>query len=73
MPWDDWRGGMKRVRLRTVQVLESDDPLVLADLLHRRRFRKYLQEIDPHKVVLYSKIAKPDLTKTLEKDGFVVE
>jgi len=70
---EDWRGGMKRVRMRTVQVLESDDPLVLADLLHRRRFRKYLKEIDPHKVVVYSRIAKGDLTKSLEKHGFVVE
>ena len=27
----------KRVRLRTLHILESDDPLVMADLLHRRR------------------------------------
>ena len=70
---DDWRGGMKRVRLRTVQVLESDDPLVLADLLHRRRFKKYLTPMDPHRTARFSKITKADLTKMLEKDGFVVD
>ncbi len=70
---DDWRGGMKRVRLRMVPVLESDDPLVLAELLHRRRFKKYFKEIDPHKMALYSKVTKGDLTKTLEQDGFIVE
>ena len=70
---DDWRGGMKRVRLRTLHVLESDDPLILADLLHRRRFKKHLHVPDPHKVATYSKITKADLTKALEKDGFIVE
>jgi len=69
---DDWRGGMKRVRLRTTHVLESDDPLVLADLMHRRRFRKYFKTIDPKKVVVYSGVSKAELTKALEKDGFVV-
>jgi hypothetical protein len=69
---DDWRGGMKRVRVRTLHVLESGDPLVIADLLHRRRFRKYLQSLDPRTVVAYTKISKADLTKRLEKEGFVV-
>jgi len=70
---DDWRGGMKRVRLRTVHVIESDDPLVLADVLHRRRFKKYLKPIDPHKMARYTKVSKSDLSKILEKDGFVVD
>jgi len=70
---EDWRGGMKRVRLRTVHVIESDDPLVLADLLHRRRFKKLLGVVDPHKMATYGKVSKADLTKQLEKDGFVVE
>ena len=70
---EDWRGAMKRVRLRTVQVLESDDPLILADLMHRRRFRKYFTPSDPSKMALYSKISKSELTKELEKEGFIVE
>jgi hypothetical protein len=70
---DDWRGGMKRVRLRTVHVLESDDPLVMADLLHRRRFAKHFEQLDPHKTVAVARISKADLAKELEKEGFVVE
>lgn len=69
---DDWRGGMKRVRLRTVHVLESDDPLVMADLLHRRRFNKHFEQFDPHRTVAVARISKADLAKELEKEGFVV-
>ncbi len=69
---DDWRGGMKRVRLRTLHVLESDDPLVMADLLHRRRFNKHLETLDPRRTVAFGKISKSDLAKELEKEGFVV-
>jgi len=39
---DDWRGGLRRVRFRTVEILEADDPLVMADLQHRRKFKKFL-------------------------------
>ncbi|MCC6697395.1 MAG: helicase-associated domain-containing protein [Candidatus Hydrogenedentes bacterium] len=69
---EDWRGGMKRVRLRTLHVLESDDPLVMADLLHRRRFGKHFETLDPRRMVAVGKISKSDLTKELEKEGFVV-
>lgn len=70
---DDWRGGMKRVRIRTLQVIETDDALVLADLMHRRRLKKFLLPVDPNKVALFTKITKADLVKELEKDGFIVE
>lgn len=70
---DDWRGGLRRVRLRTVHVLEADDTLVMADLQHRRKYKKYLQRIDSQKVTTYSKITKAEFTKQLEKDGFIVE
>ncbi len=69
---EDWRGGMKRVRLRTLHILESDDPLVMADLLHRRRFNKHFESVDPRRVVAFSKISKSELAKELEKEGFVV-
>ncbi len=70
---DDWRGGVKRVRLKTLQILETDDPLVLADLLHRRRIKKFLLPVDAHLVATYSKISRAELLKELEKDGFVVD
>ena len=70
---EDWRGGVKRIRLRTLQVLETDDPLVLADLLHRRRFKKFLVPLDSHLTATYARISRADLVKELERDGFVVE
>lgn len=70
---EDWRGGMKRVRLRTLHVLEADDPLVMADLRHRKRLGKYFQGIDPGLTVRYSGLSRSELLKLLEKDGFVVE
>ena len=70
---EDWRGAMKRVKLRTIHVLESDDPLVIADLQHRRRFRKHLFVIDGKQTLGYNGISRSELAKTLEKDGFIVE
>ncbi|HOS03815.1 MAG TPA: helicase-associated domain-containing protein [Candidatus Hydrogenedentes bacterium] len=70
---DDWRGGVKRVRLRTLHVLESDDPLIITDLLHRRWFKKLLQPLEASSMVTYAKINKIDLAKALEKEGFVVD
>ena len=70
---EDWRGGLRRVRIRTLHVVEADDPLVMADLQHRRKFMKHFEQIDPHKVMTYTKISKADLIKGLEKDGFIVE
>lgn len=70
---DDWRGGLRRLRLRTIHVLEAEDPLVMADLLHRRKLKKHLTSVDSQRVVTYAKISKADLAKQLEKDGFIVE
>ena len=73
MTLDDWRGGIKRVRLKTLHVLESEDPLVVADLLHRRKYRKLLAAVDARKLIEYNGIQRADLAKDLEKDGFIVE
>lgn len=70
---EDWRGAMKKVRLRTVEIIESDDPLVMADLLHRRKFQKYLLPIDARQVVRFGDISRDELARTLEKEGFIVE
>jgi hypothetical protein len=70
---EDWRGAMKRVTLRTLHVLESDDPLVIAELMHRRRFVKYLHPVDPQQSLSYRGISKSELAKALEKEGFIVE
>lgn len=69
---EDWRGAMKKVRLRTVEIIESDDPLVMADLLHRRKFQKYLLPIDARQVVRYGEISRDEIARALEKK-FIVE
>lgn len=70
---EDWRGGLRRVHLSTIQILETSDPLVMADLVHRKKYKKFLTEIDTQKMVLYSKVSNANLIKQLEKDGFIVE
>ncbi len=70
---DDWRGGMRRVRLKTIHVIEADDALVMTEITHRRKFKKHLEVVDPKRLAIYSKISKAELTKHLEKDGFIVE
>ena len=69
---EDWRGGMKRVRVRTIHVIESDDPLVIAELRHRRTLREHVEPIDSNRVVAFPRAAKDDLLKNLEKEGFVI-
>lgn len=70
---EDWRGGMKRVRFRTIHVLETDDPLVAADLMHRRRYKDQLEALDGQTLLTYKRAQKSRIRKDLEKDGFVVE
>lgn len=70
---EDWRGAMKQVRIRTIEVIESDDPLVMADLVHRRKFQKHLVPLDGRQVVRYKDLDREELAKALEKEGFIVE
>lgn len=70
---EDWQGALKSVRLRTLHILETDDPLVLADLMHRRRFDRHFSAIDPKKTIAYTGISRADLVKALEKEGFIVK
>lgn len=72
MTLEDWRGGVRHLRIRTIEVLEVDDSLVMADLQHRRKFKKFLKPIDPNQFIEYSGVDAEDLTKQLEKDGFIV-
>jgi hypothetical protein len=69
---EDWRGGMKRVRVRTLHVIESDDPLVIAELRHRRGLKDLVEPIDGNRAVAFQRTSKTDLLKNLEKEGFVV-
>jgi hypothetical protein len=70
---EDWRGTMKRVKMRTVHIIESDDPIILADLVHRRKFKKFFVQVDPRMQVEYHNISRAELIKLMEKEGFVVD
>jgi len=70
---EDWRGGLRKLRLKTVQILEVDDTLVLADLQHRRKYNKFLNPVDASMISLYDESQKEELIRQLEKDGFIVE
>ncbi len=70
---EDWRGSMKRVRVRTVQVIEADDPLVMADVQHRKRIAKHIDPVPLDRVAVLKKTRKSELKALLEKEGFVVE
>ncbi|HNY86979.1 MAG TPA: helicase-associated domain-containing protein [Candidatus Hydrogenedentes bacterium] len=70
---EDWRGGIKKVRLRTFHVIEADDPMTLLDLAHRRRVAPNIEQVDPHRVVQFKGLSKKELARLLEKEGFVVE
>jgi len=73
MTLEDWMGGMKRVRLRTLQIVESDDTLVMADLLHRRKFKKHFAVIDPRQIAACISDDPEELSRLLEKEGFIVD
>lgn len=70
---DDWRGGVKRIRLRTYHVIETDDPMVMLDLSHRKRLVKYLEPVNSQKSVRYRGASRAELIRLLEKEGFVIE
>ncbi len=72
MTLEDWRGGLRRVKLKTLTVLEVDDPLVMADLQHRRKFKKFITPIDSNRYIEYLEDPS-ELIKQLEKDGFIVD
>lgn len=73
MTLEDWRGGLRRVQIKTINVIEIDDPLVMADLQHRRKFNKFLTPLDPNRYIQYHDTEVEELTRQLEKDGFIVD
>ena len=73
MTLEDWMGGMKRVKIRTLHIVESEDPLVIAEIAHQRRYNQYIQHIDPNSMLNYKGISKAKLAKLLEKDGYLID
>jgi len=69
----DWRGGAKQVRLRTWHVIEAEDPLIIAELEHNRRWQEHLDHIDAHKALRYRDLTRAEIKRALEKDGYIVK
>jgi hypothetical protein len=60
--------------MRQVWVVESPDALVMADLLHRRKFKKFVEAPDPRTTgVVTDELSHEEFVKMLEKEGFIVE
>jgi len=70
---EDWQGAVRRVYVRTYTVIETEDSLTLADLMHRKKVQRFVKPLDASRVVLVDNGDIAELTKTLEKEGFVVE
>lgn len=68
----DWCGTAKHVRLRTYHVVEADDPLIIAELEHKDEWRTHVVPIESSKVLRYHGIARAQLKKVLEKEGYIV-
>jgi len=69
----DWSGTIKQVRLRTYHVVESDDPLVIAELQNHKDFRGRLEAVESRKMLKYQDMARSEIKRLLEKDGFIVQ
>ena len=69
----DWRGAAKQVRLRTWHVIETDDPLVIAEIEHNRRWKPCVEAIDARKALRYRDMSRAELKRALEKDGYIVK
>lgn len=69
----DWCGTAKQVRLRTYHVIESNDPLVIAEIEHQRQWHKQIAPIDPHKALRYQGLSRAEIKAALEKEGYIVE
>lgn len=68
----DWCGTAKQVRLRTYHVVESDDPLVIAEIEHQRQWHKHVTPVDPHKTLRYQGLSRSEMKAALEKEGYIV-
>ncbi|NLN93701.1 MAG: hypothetical protein GX130_10395 [Candidatus Hydrogenedens sp.] len=68
----DWLSTAKIVRLRTYHVIESEDPMVIAELAHHPRWKEYFTEVDGKKVLRYKNFSRQELAADLEKEGFII-
>lgn len=68
----DWLRSAKRVRLRTYHVIESDDPMVIAELAHHRKWNGHFTAVNEKKLLRYEGLTRQALEEELEKDGYII-
>ncbi len=69
-----WDSGMKRIKVRRLGVIESDDELVLMELLNSKKLKKYLSDDGkPCKFVVFSSISTTKLKNLLKNEGYFIE
>lgn len=69
----DWIHTVKRVKVRPVILIEAQDSVLIADLLHRKKLSEILHPISPNQTVYARGMLLSEIKALLEKEGFVVE
>ncbi|MGC9054508.1 MAG: helicase-associated domain-containing protein [Candidatus Hydrogenedens sp.] len=70
---EDWMHTVKRVKVRPVILIEAQDSVIIADLMHRKKLSEILHPISPNHTVYSRGMLLSEIKALLEKDGFVVE
>ncbi len=70
---EDWLHTVKRVKVRPVILIEAQDPVILADLTHRKKIVENLHLTPPNNTIYASGVLLSEVKSLLEKEGFVVE
>jgi hypothetical protein len=69
---DDWQAKVGRIKIRSVTILETDDDLLLQELIHIKGMDRYTADILKHAVVIEDE-AKRKIKTFAEKNGWVVD
>jgi hypothetical protein len=71
--FDDWHTKVGRVKIRNVTVLETDDELLLQELIHIKSMDKYTSDVLKHAVVIKDDVSKKKVKSLSEKNGWLVK
>jgi len=70
---EDWMHTIKRVKIRSVILIEAQDSVIIADLMHRKKLMNILHRVSPNQMVYARGVLLSEIKGLLEKEGFVVE
>lgn len=69
----DWFHTIKRVRIRPVILIESDDALTITDILHRKRLSDCVSMVSSQTSLIVTGKLLSEIKSLLEKEGFVID